>query len=78
MGKRRVTFGEELKRRREAAGLSVQELARKANVSRQTVYVLEADANSPTLEVLLRLSVALDTDPRDLIGPLCPPQRARK
>jgi transcriptional regulator with XRE-family HTH domain len=78
MAKPRTTFGAVLRRRREAAGLSVQQLGRRAGISRHTVYGLEREEYGPTLAVLFKLAAALETDPRDLIGPLCPRRRAKK
>jgi transcriptional regulator with XRE-family HTH domain len=52
-------FGEELKKAREAAGLTQEELAFKAEVHRTYVSLLERNQKSPTLDVLFRLAQAL-------------------
>ncbi|WP_314423195.1 XRE family transcriptional regulator [uncultured Microbacterium sp.] len=49
-----------LKREREAAGLSVSELARRAGISKATVSQLESGAGNPSVETLWALGVALD------------------
>lgn len=48
-----------LRREREAAGLSVSELARRAGVSKATVSQLEGGAGNPSVETLWALAVAL-------------------
>ncbi|WP_221585905.1 helix-turn-helix domain-containing protein [Microbacterium sp. G2-8] len=48
-----------LRRERESAGLSVSELARRANVSKATVSQLENGAGNPSVETLWALGVAL-------------------
>lgn len=49
-----------LKREREAHGMSVSELARRAGVSKATVSQLESGAGNPSVETLWALGVALD------------------
>lgn len=48
-----------LRREREANGLSVSELARRAGVSKATVSQLESGAGNPSVETLWALGVAL-------------------
>lgn len=48
-----------LRRERESAGISVSELARRANVSKATVSQLETGAGNPSVETLWALGVAL-------------------
>ena len=55
-----TTIGEELRRAREEAGLTQEQLAFEAEISRQYVSLLELDKKSPTLEVLLRLCSAMN------------------
>ena len=52
-------IGQELRKAREAAGLTQEQLAFKAGVSRNYVSLLEHDAKSPTVQVLLRLCKAI-------------------
>ena len=48
-----------LRREREAAGLSVSELARRAGVAKATVSQLEGGSGNPSVETLWALAVAL-------------------
>ncbi|MFS0852598.1 helix-turn-helix domain-containing protein [Microbacterium sp. 179-I 3D4 NHS] len=56
----RARIARTLRREREAAGLSVSELARRAGVSKATVSQLESGAGNPSVETLWALGVALD------------------
>jgi transcriptional regulator with XRE-family HTH domain len=48
-------LGRELKKARIAAGLTQEELAFRADISRNYVSLLELDEKSPTVQMLLRL-----------------------
>jgi transcriptional regulator with XRE-family HTH domain len=61
-------FGEELKKAREAAGLTQEELAFKAEVHRTYVSLLERNRKSPTLDVLFRLSQAVGLSASRLVA----------
>jgi transcriptional regulator with XRE-family HTH domain len=52
-------FGTELKKLREKAALSQEQLAARAGVHRTYVSLLERNKKSPTLDVLFRLCKAL-------------------
>ena len=52
-------LGKELLKARTAAGLTQEQLAFKADVSRNYVSLLERDEKSPTVKMLLRLCKAL-------------------
>jgi transcriptional regulator with XRE-family HTH domain len=52
-------LGGELQRRRQAAGLTQEEVARKADVDRTYVSKLERDLQSPTVDVLVQLCRAM-------------------
>jgi transcriptional regulator with XRE-family HTH domain len=54
-----MSFGEHLRRLREAAGLSRAELARRANVPASTLRGWEGDRGFPTFPAALRLAAAL-------------------
>jgi transcriptional regulator with XRE-family HTH domain len=54
-----MSLGEQLRKARAAAGLTQEELAFKADISRNYVSLLELDAKSPTVQVLLRVCKAL-------------------
>jgi len=53
------SFSRRLRELREAAGLSIPELAKKADVVPQTIHKLENGERSPGFEVVRRLSAAL-------------------
>ncbi|WP_217183423.1 helix-turn-helix domain-containing protein [Streptomyces sp. AC495_CC817] len=55
----RTRIARTLRREREAAALSVSELARRAGVSKATVSQLESGAGNPSVETLWALGVAL-------------------
>lgn len=63
------TFAARLRAARERAGLSVQQLAEAASLSRQGIYDLEAGRSEPGLETAQRLASALGAD---LAGPAAP------
>ena len=61
-------IGQELRKAREAAGLSQEKLSFKAGVHRTYVSLLERDKKSPTLTVLFRLCKALGISPSRLVA----------
>ncbi len=54
-----MNVGDELFKARKAAGLTQEELAFKANVSRNYISLLERNEKSPTVQMLLRLCKSL-------------------
>ena len=60
-------LGLELRNAREAAGLTQEELAHRAQVDRTYISMLENDRKSPTVEMLFRLCDAMDASPSTLI-----------
>jgi transcriptional regulator with XRE-family HTH domain len=54
-----MSLGEELHKARMVAGLTQEELAFKADVSRNYISLLERGEKSPTVKLLLRLCKAL-------------------
>jgi transcriptional regulator with XRE-family HTH domain len=52
-------MGEEIRKARLKAGLTQEELAFRAGVSRQYVSLLELNAKSPTVDLLIRLCKAM-------------------
>jgi transcriptional regulator with XRE-family HTH domain len=54
-----MSLGEELRRVRMRAGLSQEDLAFKADISRNYVSLLERDEKSPTVQTLFRICRAL-------------------
>ena len=61
-----------LKAEREKRSISLNLLAQKAGVSRQTVAFIEQGLRNPTLNTLFRLTSALEVEPEKIIA------RARK
>lgn len=57
-----------MKKARETAGLTQEELAFQANVDRSYISQLENDKKSPTLEMLFRLCEELQVKPSVLIA----------
>lgn len=53
-------LGAELRKSREAAGLTQEQVAARAKISREYVSHLERGEYSPTFDVLLRVCAALD------------------
>ena len=52
-------LGDELRKARDKAGLTQEELAHRAGVDRTYISMLEHDKKSPTLDMLFRLCDAL-------------------
>lgn len=63
-----MSLGKEIHRARLAAGYSQEELAFRADVSRNYVSLLERDEKSPTVKLLLRLCKALGVKASTLIA----------
>ena len=63
-------FGKELKKLRLKAGLTQEEVAASAGVTREYVSMLEAGKNSPTIEVFMRLCRAVRVSPEDVVARL--------
>jgi len=61
-----------LKAEREKRGISMNLLAQKAGVNRQTVAFIEQGLRNPTMNTLFRLTTALEVEPEKIIA------RARK
>jgi transcriptional regulator with XRE-family HTH domain len=60
-------LGDELRKAREAAGLTQEEVSFRAGVHRTYVSLLERDKKSPTLDVLFRICGALGLKASELI-----------
>jgi transcriptional regulator with XRE-family HTH domain len=61
-------LGEELRKTREAIGLTQEQLSFQAGLSRPYISQLERDLKSPTLEVLFRLCDALGIRASELVA----------
>ena len=64
----REIIGAALRRERARSGLSLSEIARRANVSKSTLSQLESGSGNPSLETLWALCVALDIPFAGLLG----------
>jgi transcriptional regulator with XRE-family HTH domain len=60
-------LGAQLRKAREAAGLTQEDVSFRAGVHRTYVSLLERDKKSPTIDVLFRLCDAIDIRASDLI-----------
>ena len=65
-----MMLGDELRKARERAGLTQEELAVRAKIHRTYVSLLERDLKSPTLDVLFRVCNAMEIRPSRLIARL--------
>ena len=63
----KASVGVVLRSRREALGVSQEELAERAGIDRTYVSILERGLKSPTLETLEKISSALGTLPEQVI-----------
>jgi transcriptional regulator with XRE-family HTH domain len=61
-------LGEALSRRREAAGLTQEQLAHKAGIDRTYVSKLERNLQSPTVDMLVRLCRVMGVRPSQLLA----------
>ena len=61
-------LGDEIRKRRNAAGISQEELAERAAVHRTYISDLERNLKSPTVAVLLRICSALNVHASTLIS----------
>jgi transcriptional regulator with XRE-family HTH domain len=61
-------LGEELRRAREAAGLTQEGLADRAGVDRTYISLLERERQSPSVDMLFRVCAALGVRPSVLLA----------
>ncbi len=61
-------LGEEIRNARLSVGLTQEKLAFKAGVSRQYVSLLELNAKSPTVDLLIRLCRAMDASAGKIVA----------
>jgi transcriptional regulator with XRE-family HTH domain len=61
-------LGEELRKERERAGLTQEQLSFRAGLSRPYISQLERDMKSPTLDTLFLLCAALSVSAADIVG----------
>jgi transcriptional regulator with XRE-family HTH domain len=77
VGKAESQFGKEIKRRRDARGLSQEELAHRAEVHSSYISQLERGVKSPTLGVICRLAKALEVQPSVIVSAVDDSTRAK-
>jgi transcriptional regulator with XRE-family HTH domain len=63
-----LTLGKAIRNAREQAGLSQEAVAAKARIGRSYLSLLEHDAKSPTVKVLLRVCAAIGVRAADVLG----------
>ena len=63
----KAVFASNLKRCRKRAGLSQEELAALASISRDSIHKYERGHHVPTLDIVVRLAGALSIQPPDLL-----------
>ncbi len=63
-----MDVGGELRKARDEAGLSQEDLAQKAKITRVYVSQLEQNKKSPTLHVFFRICKALHASPSKIIA----------
>nr|WP_319488609.1 helix-turn-helix transcriptional regulator [uncultured Caproiciproducens sp.] len=62
------SFGSLLKQARMTAGFSQVELALKIGIAKSTLSLYESDKREPDVEMIKKISVALEVDPNYLLG----------
>lgn len=62
MARETTALGEQIRTRRVALGLSRDELAERAGISRQSVWTIETGQYGPTATTVLKLLAALEID----------------
>ena len=62
-----LLLGENVRKARQARGLSQEELALEAGMKRSYLSELERGLRNPTVRALERLALALQTEPSDLL-----------
>ncbi|WP_105977847.1 helix-turn-helix transcriptional regulator [Staphylococcus simulans] len=55
-----------IKKLRLEKGITVTELSKKSGLSRNTIYLLEANKTIPSLETIIKLSSGLDEKPEKI------------
>ncbi len=65
-----MSFGREIKRRREALGWTLEELAERAKLSPNYIGTIENGRRDPSLSTVLALAKGLKVAPGELLGPV--------
>jgi transcriptional regulator with XRE-family HTH domain len=61
-------MGQELRKARQRAGLTQEQLSFRAGISRPYISQLERDLKSPTVDTLFRICDALQASAADIVG----------
>ena len=67
---RQREFGNRVRQRRQALGISQEELAHRSGINRTYIGSLETGARNPSLDNIARLAIGLDCDAADLVAGL--------
>jgi len=67
-----LRFGDAMRRARKERGLSQEALAEAANLTADYIGFIERGENVPTLTVILKVSIALDCTPAELLADFTP------
>ena len=65
-----MSFGSTVKRRREALGLTLEQLAERAGLSPNYIGTVENGRRDPSLSTVLALAKGLRVPPGELLGPV--------
>ena len=65
-----MSFGRAVRRRREALGLTLEELAERAALSPNYIGTVENGRRDPSLSTILALAKGLRVPPGELLGPV--------
>jgi transcriptional regulator with XRE-family HTH domain len=63
-----MSFGREVRRRRKALGLTIEQLAEKASLSPHYLSTVETDGRDPSLSTIVSIARALGCPPGELLG----------
>jgi len=65
-----MSLGREVRRRRKALGLTLEQLAEKAGLSPHYLSTVETDGRDPSLSTIVAVAKGLGCAPGELLGPL--------
>lgn len=60
-------LGDRVRKARGTASFSMEQLAAKAGVSKETIRQIERNIRTPNVSILVEIAKALDIDPGDLL-----------
>lgn len=61
-------IGRRVRTLRQDKGISMEELARRANLGIHTLNLLELGESNPTITTIAKVARALNTDPHEILG----------